>query len=53
MARGNKFRRALVRELGLVGQAESISTKSLLSMQAERAAIEAAKPKRRTRKAVA
>jgi hypothetical protein len=51
MARGNKNRRALIHELGLVGQAEGISTKSLLSTQAELAAIEAAKPKRRTRKA--
>lgn len=51
MARGNFRRRALIRELGLVGQTESISTKSLLEIKTVRDAAEAAKPKRRTRKA--
>jgi len=48
MARGNFRRRALIRELNLVGQAEGISTKSLLERKAEadRLAAEAAKPKR-------
>lgn len=48
MARGNTRRRTLISDLSLVGQAESISTKSLLEMKAEadRLAAEAAKPKR-------
>lgn len=48
MARGNTRRRALVRELNLVGQAESISTESLSERKAEadRLAAEAAKSKR-------
>lgn len=39
MARGNTRRRALINELGLAGQAESISTKQLLVMKDERATV--------------
>lgn len=43
MARGNRRRRELVRELGLAGQDEGVSTASLL----ERKAAASKKPRRR------